>query len=94
MNFQILALTRIEPPPAAGFVAKVTLGYADLTIVGSHLGIDEHGRPFVAFPKLRGQDARIHCKDSGTRRRMVQDALAVYHAMGAAATSEKVDMNA
>ena len=85
MRFEILALRRLDPPPAAGFIAEVTLGYADLTITGAHLGVDDAGRHFVAFPKLAGHRARIHCKSGGTRKRMVLDAVAVYAAMGALA---------
>jgi len=85
MQFEVLALRPFTPAPPVGFCAEVTLGYADLTIVGCHLGHDDAGRPFVAFPKLLGNRARLHCKDSGTRRKMVADAVTLYRAMTAAA---------
>lgn len=85
MQFQVLALRPFDPVPAAGYCAEVTLGYADLTIVGCMYGRDDKGRPFVAFPKLIGNRARLHCKDSGTRRKMVTDADALFRAMTAAA---------
>jgi hypothetical protein len=85
MRFEVLALRPFHPTPVTGFVADVTLGYADLTITGCHLGFDEAGQAFVSFPKLQGIRARLHCKESGTRRKMVDDVAALYRAMQAAA---------
>lgn len=87
MQFQVLALRLFDPAPTVGYCADVTLGYADITIVGCRLGHDDLGRPFVAFPKLAGDRARLHCKDSGTRRKMVDDAVALFRAMQAAAVT-------
>lgn len=85
MRFEILALRPFYPAPITGYVADVTLGYADLTITGCRLGFNDAGQAFVSFPKLAGSRARLHCKDSGTRRKMVDDAVALYRAMTAAA---------
>ncbi|MFZ6761471.1 hypothetical protein [Pseudoroseomonas sp. WGS1072] len=85
MRFEILALRPFEGFPSEGYCAEVTLGYADMTISGCRLGHDCHGKPFVAFPKLTGQRARIHVKDGGTRRKMVSDAATLYEQMKAAA---------
>ncbi len=85
MHFEVLALRPFRPVRKVGPVAAVTLGYADLTITGCLLGFTEAGQPFVSFPKLAGDRSRLHCKDGGTRRKMVTDAVALYRAMQTAA---------
>jgi hypothetical protein len=85
MRFEVLALRPFNPAPATGYVADVTLGYADLTITGCRLGINDAGQHFMSFPKLLGNRARLHCKDSGTRRKMVDDVVALYRVMTTAA---------